>query len=253
MARRGFTLIELLVVISIIALLVAILLPALSAAQKSAKNVQCASNLHQVGIGAHAYATDFKSTLPPPSPAGKPTDIKAGAWDIRDSVGSYVNFQLMQCPLTPIQIDLNELSGAAIVESSFGFYWNWKFEDTFGTVNDRMESPDDRFTYVVAGIEREFNVLAMDYDTTGSRWEASHPADTLQPVLSANTPGSPHAWSRWQNFGGLRGPITKNYVFTDGSVSTFGNVNANHTNVDMLRMPSFTGVNGWWVWMPEAD
>ncbi len=250
---RAFTLIELLVVISIIALLIAILLPALGAARKSAKNVQCTSNLHQAGIGATAYATDFKNTLPPQSPAGKPTDIKVNGWDLRDAVGSYVNFQLLQCPMTAQEINLNEENTATIIESSYGFYWNWKWDDQGALVNARLEHPEDRYTYYVGPIKREFDILAMDYDTYGSRWESSHPAETLSPAFSPNQPGSPHAWSRWQNDGGLRGPITKNYLHTDGSVETFGNVSPNHTNVEMFILPSFTGVNGWWVWMPEAD
>lgn len=63
-ARRAFTLIELLVVISIIALLIAILLPALGAARESAKRIQCASNLHQIGIGYYTWAVDRDGVLP---------------------------------------------------------------------------------------------------------------------------------------------------------------------------------------------
>lgn len=63
-SRAGFTLIELLVVISIVALLVAILLPALGKARETARRAICAQNQRQVYIAAFAYATDYNDYLP---------------------------------------------------------------------------------------------------------------------------------------------------------------------------------------------
>jgi prepilin-type N-terminal cleavage/methylation domain-containing protein len=82
----GFTLIELLVVIAIIAILAALLLPALAKAKESGRRIACRSNLHQQGITLQLYSQDNNNLLPdlryPPFSQKPPTASGFWVWDI---------------------------------------------------------------------------------------------------------------------------------------------------------------------------
>jgi prepilin-type N-terminal cleavage/methylation domain-containing protein len=84
-ARHAFTLIELLVVIAIIAILAAMLLPALSKAKAKAIKIQDMNNLHQQGIALAVYAVDFKDKQP--AAANNGLDSANWAWDVPFTAG----------------------------------------------------------------------------------------------------------------------------------------------------------------------
>ena len=87
---RGFSLIELLVVITIIAILAALLLPALAQAKVKAQRVECMDNIHQIELAINMYAGDNKDKLP------ASTTVGSWAWDLPWDIGDQMIANGMQ-------------------------------------------------------------------------------------------------------------------------------------------------------------
>jgi len=235
--HRAFTLVELLIVIAIIALLVAILLPALSKARVAAIRAACGSNLRQNGLLMMMYANDYNGWFPPDY---GPRNVSA--------LASIPTLELSATqPYTP--------SGNAFVRTNFGILCRpghtWSVVDGM----EYIKSPKSfycpaygRSDVYITNQWKNTNGPAFDYlylanptalDATTNTWRAMK--SSLTNLRNPNT-GMAYGVNRLEKFGG-RSKFPSAYVIVSDLIQ-FGINSGVNTNFPHLKLKNTAFVSG---------
>ncbi|MEO1584004.1 MAG: prepilin-type N-terminal cleavage/methylation domain-containing protein [Planctomycetota bacterium] len=207
MRRGAFTLIELLVSVSIIALLIAILLPALAAVRSQARTTQCLKQAQQSAVGVMTFAGDNKGRLP-----ANRTGVGDGdfvTWRYLLSEGGYISAEACVCPAHPGREPASELGvgdrGAACVgdiASSYALNGHLLWQEALG---DATVSRSD------VSIARPSHTILIT--ETRARFPDLRVTDPLIASDLVDAGGDGGVYGYWHRAGGRSAGV---YSFSDG-------------------------------------
>ena len=183
-SRRGFTLIELLVVISIIATLMALILPAIQQARAAARTVECKNNLKNIALAAHNFASSRRS-FPPlgiyTAVAGSPpATVGLRSWVVE--LASYMDRRDISDRWNNV-LAWNDASTATVNNSTLG-----------RTYIKVLACPDDQSAIGVnGGLSYVGNNGYMIYGGTSNRWVAGNLDWNLNSIVNETATPTPDA------------------------------------------------------------
>ena len=231
--RAGFTLLELLVVIAIIALLAALLFPALKGARQRALVVVCSSQQRQVGIALTAFAGEHDDRYPERALGEKPHDairlmgLKWGPYGVDDRavLAEAMPLDLLVCPFSPLpngdSYERN-LTNAHTILSSYEMWFGCDYIRNTPTtamrrLGDRPEIGGRRFNVLLADSHLQWGLYPSGY-----RMIAGHPDRNL----TNQTGPSGYLYSWWEGYVPqpevVRG--SRNFLHDDGSVKMMNEI-----------------------------
>jgi hypothetical protein len=246
----------LLVVIAIIAILAAMLLPALGKARMKARMVSCMNMQKQMGLSATIYTADSDGMYPGRGAITQANKLHGAKYPyLLMSTGTHgfddrevlADFPLndLQCPFkTKVEI---ENSTATTINLSYRLYFGWRMNKNDATATTLLR-PDG----VMKFNGKEFDIIVADTDHTrngygGDYWSQNAHPDKLGTMRRLT---SGYHVSNWQARGGIDNVFTR----TDGSVFTVNNLMPDDARLEKTP-PKANSVNitTYWSLLPSTD